>query len=210
MTTTTVQGGEGSRRWRVAEGQTPQFLAWQYQPNFRHYTTVCVQYQYYDYYHNTRRWWESALASCRGTNAIFGIPILRLLYQHWYCTQLTTKSAIFGIPISRLLLQRWRLAEENTQITRNTVQYVYLYLYWYSKQHNTNIIDTGTIMDTITKVESVLTSRGGTQITQKYSWHWQYVYRTNSTISTVNDGVFDQIVSYNDNVRELSHKKILW
>jgi len=26
-TTTTVQGGEGSRRWRLAEEQTPQFLA---------------------------------------------------------------------------------------------------------------------------------------------------------------------------------------
>jgi len=34
-TTTTVRGGEGSRRWRLAEGQTPRFLALQYQPKLR-------------------------------------------------------------------------------------------------------------------------------------------------------------------------------
>mmetsp|Transcript_35700 Transcript_35700/g.40550 ORF Transcript_35700/g.40550 Transcript_35700/m.40550 type:complete len:80 (-) Transcript_35700:44-283(-) len=54
-------------------------------------------------------------------------------------------------------------------------------------------------------MESVLTSRGGTQITQKYSWRQQYVYRT-STISTVNDGVFDRIDSYDDDVKKFPHK----
>ena len=53
-TTAVVRRGSGS--WCLAEGQTPQFLASQYQPNLRLASTVCVQYQqYYDYYHSTRR-----------------------------------------------------------------------------------------------------------------------------------------------------------
>jgi len=52
-TTSTVQGGEGNWRWRLAEGQTPQFLVLQYQPNFCHYNySMCT------------------------------VPILRLLPQH--------------------------------------------------------------------------------------------------------------------------------
>jgi len=41
-TTTTVRGGEGSRRWRLAEGQTPRFLA-QYVYSTDITTTFTVQ-----------------------------------------------------------------------------------------------------------------------------------------------------------------------
>jgi len=127
-TTTTVRGGEGSRRWRLAEGQ-------------KNNAEYSIQYVYWhskrrntDWIYSTRRWGELALASRGGTQIRQNYS---MVCHYSYSTRRWrelgsrggTNDAIFGTNTTTVRGDkgswRWRLAkgQAKRKIQYSTVQY---------------------------------------------------------------------------------------
>jgi len=142
--------------------------------------------------------------SCRGTiAAIFGITneFAALQLQYVYSADITTTTTVRGGEGSR----HWNLAIQSKFLEK-------------FRHHNYSMCTNSTDNMNTTKAKGVgigVSRRDKRRdslhydINQIYGWRRQYVYRSNITISPDNDGVFDRIESYDDDVRGFSPQNLM-